>query len=526
VSRPEHERLQQEELKDTSVSHGLARLLSLGFLVAVMSVPLAQIAVEALRGERIQAVDVFLTTPTRESLHTYEKDLAQRSIVRKNVQPWGQELLTRVFSAGSEQVIIGRDRWLFYRTGIEYAAGPGFLQIDTLYRRSKQMSDHEGNSDPHPDPRAAIIAFQHECARNNIHLVVMPVPDKATMQPAQLSPRFGTAGMSPVHNRDYDKFIQFLRGEGVDVLDPTPGTIQPEENCYLRGDTHWTPEFMDATAQKLSAHIQKSTTLPPSTTSYTLEQDSAENSGDLMAMLKLPTPFAPEKITIQRVIDEATHEAIVPQKTADVLLLGDSFVNIFSLDTLEWGHGAGFGEHLSFHLKRPLDTIAFNGGGAYEVRAEIARPENRARFLGKKVIVYQFSARDLSSKDWKPVSFSEAAVDSSASTQPIIADVEILKTSNVPTPGSVPYRDCLTFIKVKVLRVDSGQYAKPDLIAVFVAMRDNQLLPAARYAAGDRLKLKLIPLLKADSKTQSLQRADNLDDFTLVPYFATEEKSQ
>jgi alginate O-acetyltransferase complex protein AlgJ len=86
-----------------------------------------------------------------------------------------------------------------------------------------------------------------------------------------------------------------------------------------------------------------------------------------------------------------------------VLLLGDSFSNIYSQSGMGWGEGAGLAEQLSLALNCPLDRIVINAGGSYttrqRLRAELLGGKNR--LAGKRVVVYQFAVRDLLAGDWK-----------------------------------------------------------------------------------------------------------------------------
>ena len=88
--------------------------------------------------------------------------------------------------------------------------------------------------------------------------------------------------------------------------------------------------------------------------------------------------------------------------TADVLLLGDSFSNIYALSSLGWGDGAGLAEQLSYELQRPLDRITQNDEGANATRVALRRA-GAARLAGKRVVIYQFAARELASGDWRMV---------------------------------------------------------------------------------------------------------------------------
>jgi alginate O-acetyltransferase complex protein AlgJ len=64
--------------------------------------------------------------------------------------------------------------------------------------------------------------------------------------------------------------------------------------------------------------------------------------GDIAAMLKLSRAekfFPSETVTIRQVV---TGNALWrPSKEAEVLLLGDSFSNIFSFEAMGWGESAG-----------------------------------------------------------------------------------------------------------------------------------------------------------------------------------------
>ena len=83
--------------------------------------------------------------------------------------------------------------------------------------------------------------------------------------------------------------------------------------------------------------------------------------------------------------------------------MGDSFCNIYSLAEMGWGDSAGFAEHLSLALGQPIDRLVINAGGAYSARQELVRQlaSGRDRLAGKRVVLYQFAARELAFGDWK-----------------------------------------------------------------------------------------------------------------------------
>ena len=79
--------------------------------------------------------------------------------------------------------------------------------------------------------------------------------------------------------------------------------------------------------------------------------------------------------------------------SSPVLLLGDSFTNIYRRKEMEWGAGAGLGEQLMLRLNVGVQVIAINGGGATAVRETLA--QKPAALTHKKVVVWACSARDL-----------------------------------------------------------------------------------------------------------------------------------
>jgi alginate O-acetyltransferase complex protein AlgJ len=122
-------------------------------------------------------------------------------------------------------------------------------------------------------------------------------------------------------------------------------------------------------------------------------------------MLKLPAQqalYKKQQVTIQQV-QTPDGEAVYPTRDADILLLGDSFSNIYSFGGMNWGEAAGFAEQLSYYLQRPFDAIINNAGGSYVTRQQLARDMARGkdRLRGKRLVIWQFAMRDLLSGDWK-----------------------------------------------------------------------------------------------------------------------------
>ena len=416
------------ELASTEVSPATARFFSLAFVAMLFAVPLAQASIDISRKEWPQALELFqpFTAAARQlavgnvgsawasvraglepgRLHGYEEAVESGSIFASYFQPRTQQILTGWFGAGNDKAVLGRDGWIFYLPGVDYVVGPSVADSATYERAAQQLVNKGAAGTPQVDPRPAILDFARQCREAGIHLVVVPVPDKAMMQPAQLYARAAPGEAIPVANNvGYRQLAEALRAEGVDWFDPAPPTVRAGEIRYLEQDTHWTPAYMGAVARDVANHLRSTgLLLEREQLPLRLMPQQVSRVGDLVDMLSLTKDqslYRPQTITIEQVIDDRSGQPIARDATADVLLLGDSFTNIYSAQAMGWGSGAGFAQHLAYHLGRPIDVIAFNGGAATQSRAELARSENAERLGHKKVIVYQFAIRALLTETWE-----------------------------------------------------------------------------------------------------------------------------
>jgi len=83
--------------------------LMLLFLGVVGSVPLSQAVVEACRGERPQALEIFHSKPTARNLRAYERNLEDSSWAVGKFRPWALYAQFAWFKDGGEKALLGRD---------------------------------------------------------------------------------------------------------------------------------------------------------------------------------------------------------------------------------------------------------------------------------------------------------------------------------------------------------------------------------------------------------------------------------
>ncbi len=445
---PDREAQAKLALEHTRITPHVAWTLVLVFLLTICSVPAIQHTVEirrnaAERQEQIaageepdvspwpQSYEVFgllpsrveiaqartlrdLTAllPTATEIKDYETALEDNSVVNGWILPRAQSVLTARLGAGNEQAYIGRAgpdgrRWLMYRPDVDYLTHPGFLEASAL--RAREREGDASTLAAQPDPVKAIVDFKRQLARRGIALLVVVAPVKAMVHPEKLSARFDSAEAA-LQNASFARFEQAMQAAGVPLFDPAPLLIAARQKTgqaqYLETDTHWTPQAMELVARELASFVRSRVRLPwREAEGYTHQAQAVSNIGDIALMLKLPDSqriFQPQRVTIHPVTD-ADGEAWYPRRNADVLLLGDSFTNIYSLSGMGWGEAAGFAEQLSFALQRPLDRIAINAGGALSSRQELWKQMRRGRdrLRGKRLVIYEFAARDLLIGDWR-----------------------------------------------------------------------------------------------------------------------------
>jgi alginate O-acetyltransferase complex protein AlgJ len=423
----------QREIARTAMGGGTARFLLAAFLALIAAVPLLElvrsmrgdataswvelgglpaevttgVATARMNGEGLWRQAVAANNAIRDACRRFEDALEDASVIGNASRPYVQLALTAWFGAGTEGVLPGRRGWLFYARDVHYVTGAGFLEPRVLERRAR-TSDVAGQA-VQPDPRPAILAFKRELEARGISLIVVPTPVKPTIHPEKLSRRYEDGNPRP-ENPSYASFVEQLRRDGVLVFDPadvfTADRSEAGAPYYLATDTHWRPEAMQQVAQRLAEYLRARVSLSPVPRGGDVaEPRELEKLGDGGVMLGLPrgqTRYPPEAVTVRRVT-HADGTVWRPSASADVLLLGDSFTNIYSLSTLGWGDSAGFAEQLSYELERPVDRITQNDEGAYATRAALRRA-GADRLAGKRVVIYQFAARELGFGDWRLLS--------------------------------------------------------------------------------------------------------------------------
>lgn len=527
----------RRELGVTDVRRPVAWLFVCACLALLAAVPLLEPV------GRPEPVPGFTHARLRCSLRALERRLDEDTRAARAIRPYVQTALLRV-GAGNAEVYPGRDGWLFQREAIAAVTGPSFLAADVQRRRDEAASDCAPI--PHPDVLAAVLEFDRALEQRGVRLLLLPTPAKVSVAPDRFSQRFGAAAPEP-HNPGFVEFLEALRAEGVLVVDPEPALhSQQGDPSYLASDTHWRPAAVEAVAGLLAEELLSHVALSPATLALRRERTSVTNRGDVAGLLgALPSAVPAERVEVRPVVD-ASGDPWRPDPRAEVLLLGDSFSNIYSDRAafarkdadLNWGSGAGLAEQLSFALQRPVDRIVRNDDGAFAARFDLAREvaqaarEGRDRLAPLRAVVWQFAERELAFGDWRPLELAAAPAGGLEPRRLPAANrstvrATIAARAALPEPGSTPYPDALFAVRLVDVEVLDGAAAPDELVVYLQGLKDHRLTAEAAQRVGARVTLDLVAWSDAEVQERyaGLARAELDDDAALLlPAFWGETK--
>ena len=524
------------EVGQTEVSRPVALTLVVVFVAIIATVPITQVWTDH-RVLRVTPI-ATATAPTRvdgpspiarvingnrqvlATIQRFTDRLDTDSLLARHLRPAVQLLLTERLGSGNERVYTGRDDWLYYASDVQHVVGRGFLDPGQLARRV--ASGDSLSQAAAPDPRPALRAFNDALDRRGIALVLLPTPVKPSIHPEPLGLRPSAA---PVRNVSFSQFAEEMRAAGMLLFDPAPlladlGALG--DPVYLARDTHWRPDAVIAVAQELARFLERETPLEErAPVSLDTRRVRVSDRGDIVGLLDLPaerSPYPSETVEVQQILT-ADGQPWRPNPTADVLLLGDSFANIFSLEAMGWGTAAGLAEQLSFALGRPVDRLVQNANGAFASREALARELARGhdRLAGKRVVVYQFATRELTHGDWRLVDIDTRLVAVAFTVltpepgQVLRVQGRVRQLTPAPRPGTVPYRDHIIAVDLADINTDGGVAGGSEALVYLSSMEDNVWTAAASLVVGQTITLTLRPWAEIAPELDGITRTELLE---------------
>lgn len=353
------------------------------FMIVLLSVGVVQLAVELSEGQRPQLAELFRQLPTKDNLRLFENDLKKNCKLAGKLRPSVQYAQFQVLRETGDKALMGRAGWFFYKPAVQYLTQP--LPADSQYSRADVLS--------------AIISFRDQLAKRGIRLMVIPAPNKASIYPEMLTCRAERL-KQPVNPKTIE-IISGLRESGVEIVDlfrvfaEAREGLSPGDNTryYLSQDSHWSPDGMRLAAQAVARMILDLKWAQKGQVRYRLKPATIERYGDVLKMMRVPkieNMFEPETLNCTQVVNDDTGELYQDNPDSEILVIGDSFLRIYSRD--EPGSG-GFIEHLACELGFPLTSIVNDGGASTLVRQELSRKPTLLR--NKKLVIWEFVERDI-----------------------------------------------------------------------------------------------------------------------------------
>lgn len=152
----------------------------------------------------------------------YEEYFSRAFAYRRYVVDAWSDLRVKVFSEGNDQVVVGKNGYLF------------FAETLNAYTGLDPMTDEEIDS-----AADSLLALQNYAASHGAKFCFLPAPDKNTIYPENMPSRYIKADTT-----DLDRLIEALEERGVTFVDPRDKLTAAKSSAkvYYLTDTHWTPD--------------------------------------------------------------------------------------------------------------------------------------------------------------------------------------------------------------------------------------------------------------------------------------------
>ena len=448
------------------------------------------------------------------TIHSIENNLdSETELSLKSVSFLSRFML--FLGIGNEKVIIGKDNWLLYEPNISYLT---YKNININENYNKIMIKE-------------IVEFNSFLKEKGIELILLPVPPKVLVNTKTLRKNEINVEINDFKNRkDFYNLLEENDITYFDVINCFSNSKIDSESLYLHADSHWSPSGMDLVAEALSKQIN--------TNLFNRREEIKKgnqlfitNRGDIYDMLSIPESIAPEKYleTVKITPMLNNNSDLIFDKDAEVLLLGDSYSNIYSLKNLKWGEGSGFPEQLAYHLNDSIDSILINDDGAVATRKQFLNDLTTGeRSLDNlKYVVWEFAEREIVYGDWdEHLNFNTKdftnSKDEKNQIDSLTINAKCLKASEIPNPKNSDYPDCLYTTKMEIFNILEGNSSSAEIIAVSLGFQDYIYNRKGIIKEGDFIKLNLKPYSEVSSEIKRLQTVDDIIDFSIPKYWVTD----
>lgn len=294
----------------------------------------------------------------------------------------------------------GSNGWLFLGAELR------FLQQPVFWGNNAKKAARS----PKPefaDPLPAISQFQAQLQKAGIELLLVPVPPKAAIYSSELGPE----NKGPFYFDALDSFYAELKGLKIPFIDLRPvfkdQIATAPEPLFCKTDSHWSGTgcvtASKAISEALRPILSEGSAKQPKLT-FQEKWVSTPIRGDLVELLHPGAQTSDSEAISMRQISSSSGDALQPDPSSPILLMGDSHTLVFH-EFL--GERSGLLEQIAHETGFIPDLIGTRGSGATAVRVSLLRRSIKdPNYLSsKKVIVWCFAAREFTEADqgWQPL---------------------------------------------------------------------------------------------------------------------------
>lgn len=306
------------------------------------------------------------------------------SSLQAKAQP-AYDTFTDICKKGAQSqniAIAGKEGWYFLKSELRS------LSVGDFWGKNASKTSRVSNPKLQ-DPLAAISAYDKTLKKENIHLLIVPIPPKAIIYPDKLP---GSNLPMARYDKSLQKFYTLLRQQGIDVIDVTPQLINAHksntEPVYCKGDSHYSGYGCKIVADAIAKRLKEIGISGKQ--KYSISPKKQTMQGDLYKAANKNNPQK-ENITVYMV--EGNN---LKNKNSPILLLGDSHTLVFDVGSDMFASNAGLPSLLAAETGMSVDVMGVRGSGATPARINVYRrsKSDKSFLKKKKVFVWCFSARE------------------------------------------------------------------------------------------------------------------------------------
>jgi hypothetical protein len=361
----------------------------------------------------------------------------------------------------------------------------------------------------------AIVRFHRQLAARGTHLIVVPVPTSVMVYGSDLLPE---------GRRDrwvypaYDRVLDRLLGEGVDVVDLLPeyrtlARTAGSEGPVHRADHHWAPDGIVVAAARTVERLRALGGIAPELDPKRFASATAREkqstfmfrmNGMRRAKLDMAPDFAYEAITYDG-------KPLTTDPASPVLCLGDSML----MHLNSRGQGGGFVDHLARALQRRVGLDQRQG--ATKTMPNVYAQKHAARTPPPQAVVWIIYGAAFGPRyygmDWAMDRLPEpGAAPAAAAAGAVTVEARLKTASRPPDPKKDDYEEANTAGLWDVVRVVSGTLTAKQVKIVLPAMAERKPTANAAIKAGSVRRFTLIPWNAATAADPDLAQTVLIDD--------------